>query len=95
MMPSSRTDRTGLYRWLALLLSTVGLSLLAVAVSVVSAQRAVHQERTARLAGEQALCAVLITMDDAYQSAPPSTPTGRSVAEGIAGLRSAYDCDGK
>jgi hypothetical protein len=41
---------------------------------------------------EQAWCQVISVLDDAYRVTPPTTPVGRQVAAGIAGLRQAYRC---
>jgi hypothetical protein len=37
-------------------------------------------------------CALLVTMDDAYRSAPPTTPTGMRLADAIRQLRTGLGC---
>ncbi len=39
------------------------------------------------------LCALMTTLDTAYQAAPPSTPTGRQVAADVHHLRDTLGCN--
>jgi hypothetical protein len=48
-------------------------------------------ERTAR-DNNRRWCSLLTTMDDAYQSAPPSTATGKRLAEEIHSLHEGFNC---
>jgi len=83
----------GVYAWLAVMISAITLPLLALFVSIQLNERAVENERTARVAGERAMCIIVVTLDSAYKEDPPKTPAGKNVAEGMANLRLAYHCD--
>ena len=48
-------------------------------------------ERTAR-ENDQRWCSLLGTMDAAYQQNPPTTPTGRKLAQDIHGLHEGFQC---
>lgn len=81
------------YTWAAVLLSSITLPVLALLVSLHVSSQSVRREEQARRASEKAMCAVIITQDDVYRESPPSTGTGKRVAEGMANLRQAYRCD--
>lgn len=82
----------GVYAWVALLLSSITLPVLSLVISLQLNDRAIERERTARLASEQAICAIVVAQSDAYRQHPPTTLTGRTVAAKMAALRSAYHC---
>lgn len=84
--------RPSWYSWVVVVGTSVLSSTLAIVVGIESAQRAVDAERSARLQSEQALCSLVVVLDRAYKGTPPTTPTGKEVAEGMAGLRATLQC---
>lgn len=50
--------------------------------------RAIETDRES----SQKWCAVVVTLDDAYRQLPPTTATGRRLAEEIAKLRKDFGC---
>jgi hypothetical protein len=81
------------YSWAVVIGTSITSSVLVLIVSLNVNQRALERERQQRLAGQQAWCGVIVTMDNAWRSAPPPTATGRQMAKGIAALRRQYRCD--
>lgn len=69
--------RPGWYAWVVVVLIPVLVSMGVLVVSLRVSQRTVGQERNARLAAQQAYCAILVLIDDSYrQSKPvPGTPS--------------------
>lgn len=63
-----------------------GLALLVVAVISIEVERT-DSANTARK-----FCKVVSTLDDAYRETPPSTPSGKNLAESIADLRRELGC---
>lgn len=71
------------------LLASLVLTLAAGGGSVLAsrelAERSIHES-------EQKLCGMVILSDDTYRANPPTTATGREVAENFRYLRQAYRC---
>lgn len=87
-----RVSRLGLYRWAALLLSTLGASGLALLVSVHLSGEALKREQQQREQARQATCLVVKRMINVYSD--PSTETGRNAAVAWRGLGVQFRCEG-
>lgn len=70
-----------------MVVSSVGCSMLAIVISLHLAEKQ-SRER------DQAFCAIVITLDDSYNSSTtgPSTPLGKNIAAAIANLRRSLNC---
>jgi hypothetical protein len=73
--------RPGWYWWAAMLASALGSGTAAVVISL-------H----AQAESERKLCGIVIAQDDAYTDTPPTTPTGKRVAEAMDKLRRDLGC---
>lgn len=61
-------------------------------ISLRTNQHAIEAERSSQVASDQAMCQLVSILDDAYKGTPPSTETGRRVAEAMHSLRVASRC---
>lgn len=73
--------RPGSYRLAAIFLSSVTTGAIALVV-------ALH----ANAESDRKWCSVVAVMDQAYAESPPTTPTGKKLARGIADLRGSLEC---
>jgi len=93
MNPVPAPARAHWYRWFVLIGTCLFLSIGSMVLSVHFGQVGVDREREARRQTEKAMCVIVVTLDSAYRANPPSTETGRKVAQGMASLRAVYHCD--
>lgn len=77
--------------WWTLAISVLLLIILGVG-GVLYTNRTVSQQDKAERANDQRWCKLLTTLDEAYQSAPPQTQTGRRLASDIHNLRAELGC---
>lgn len=85
-------------RWYVLLtlcLSLLGVTLVGVAglgLSIRHEQAAARAQRAIESRVNDQWCDLLRPLDDAYMATPPTTDTGRNIAQAIHGLRVQLDC---
>lgn len=65
---------------------------LAVAASVLYANHVGRVSDRKAEESQRKICGIISTIDDAYQSTPPSTPTGRRLADEIHRYRQSLNC---
>jgi hypothetical protein len=70
--------------WWVLVVCLVA-AMTAAASAMVYANRVAHQS-------ERQWCGLVVALDDAYRSTPPTTPLGRQVAAEMARLREQFGC---
>jgi hypothetical protein len=70
--------------WYLLLAMVVSMGLVA-GLALWAADRSARQS-------ERRWCGLVATLDDTYRSTPPSTPSGRQVADQIHQLRAEFGC---
>ena len=75
------TRRSDWYWRVALFLSSVALAAVASAFAIRTSQ-----------AADQKWCSIITTLDDSWKEQPPTQPSGKNVAAGIADLRREYHC---
>jgi hypothetical protein len=85
--------RPGWYSWLVVVLVPIMASVAVLVVSLRVNQRSIERERVARIASEQAFCAIIVLIDDSYrqQKPPPGTATAR-LALAISNARVVNHC---
>lgn len=77
--------------WWTLAVSVALLIVLGVG-GVLYTNRTVSQQDKLERANDQRWCKLLTTLDDAYQSTPPQSETGRRLAADIHALRAELGC---
>jgi len=87
------------YSWVVVVVVPVMVSMAVLVISLRVNQRSIDRERAARIASEQAqqasqraLCDIYVVLDDAYETAKPTSPAGRKLAEAIAAARVVNHC---
>lgn len=101
-----RHYRPGVYAWLAVLISSITLPILALVVSLHMNSQAVSRERAARVeaqaeldknreASRRATCLLIIAQDGVYgdPTSPPVTETGKQAATAWHNMREILHCD--
>jgi hypothetical protein len=87
---------SGWYAWICLVIVPVCSIALSAIVSNQYAQRAVRAEEAARRdaaeAGRRATCDVVRTQLAIYDTAPPSTATGKEAVRAWTGMSTIYQC---
>lgn len=85
--------RPSWYSWVVVVLVPIMASIGVLIISLRVNEWAVAREREARRVSEQALCGIVVLLDDANRkSEPPVTGYGRELAEAIRSAREAYRC---
>ena len=82
--------------WYAMTVTFAVMIAFAGASVIYANQRAEQSEHRAEQIDRESnrrWCALLETMDDAYQDSPPVTETGRTLAYQISRLRTEFGCD--
>lgn len=80
--------------WLRLLVAAgaiVALTLVGTWVQTQNA-RSIERERKARVASEQAFCGIIVLLDNAWHTLPPTTPSGRQLAAAVSTARVVNHC---
>lgn len=84
------------YLWVVLTFTIVAAQASGIYVSRRNLDASEQKLRDAQHQSEQAWCGVITVIDDGYRNpvpgAPPLTPRGRKIAEGIAEIRLKYRC---
>lgn len=81
------------YSWLVVVLVPIMAAVAVLVVSLRVNQRSIERERAARVASEQAFCAIIVLIDDSYrqQRPPPGTASAR-LALAISNARVVNHC---
>ncbi len=82
-------ERINRYGAAGILVSCLGMVLAGTAVTLGVNAAGERRERAARVESERAICEVVEALDTGYREAPPTTPTGKRIAEKVAELRTA------
>ena len=89
------------YSWVVVILVPIMASLAVLVVSLKVNERSLQRERQARetLAqaqedSRQALCRMLVLLDDSYRRQPPTTPAGVELARAVSEARTLNRCPG-
>ena len=85
---TEEAERLRRRQWVRLVMLVVSLFVFVLGASYYANWKA---ERTAR-DNDKRWCSLLGTMDTAYQENPPTTATGRQLAQDIHGLHESFQC---
>ena len=82
--------RPSWYSWVVVVLVPIMASIGVLVVSLRVNEQSIAREREARRTTEQALCGIIVLLDDANRTTtdPPSTDYGRKLARAISDARS-------
>lgn len=92
MSDEQAAPRSSWYGTAAILASSLVMSIASVAIALHVNSESDRKAELARVESEKKWCSVVATLDDSYAEQPPTTATGKNVAEGIAGLRLSLHC---
>jgi hypothetical protein len=81
----------GHYRWYPLLVLFIVLVIAAV-FNVIYTNRVHKQSEQQERDNDRKWCALLVPMDEAYEGTPPTTPTGKKIADAISQRRTELGC---
>jgi len=87
----------GTRRWVFYSILTAALSSIVMGVVAIQyANYAIHQSQLQSnktiIETQQQWCEIIITFDNGYRNTPPTTPTGKLLAEEFARLRREFQC---
>lgn len=82
-------DRRVIYSLIAMI---VGL-FLGVGLSIGYSAQAVNSAKTTAFKNQQQICGIIVILDNAYQTTPPTTPLGRKLADAMHAYREFLGCD--
>ena len=82
---------TPMPRWYALVVTVSSVALLALAGVLYTNYSLGEADKTER-ENDRRWCQLLVTLDDAYSTVPPTSALGRRVADAIHALRTDLEC---
>ncbi len=91
----SEHGRPSWYSWVVVIGTSLVSSMLALLVALQMNARSEARERQARVDSDRKWCSIVVTLDEGYRKAPPSTPTGQSLAKAVDELRRDLPCPAK
>jgi len=85
--------RPGWYSWVVVVMLPIMAAIAVLIISLRVNERSIDRERSARLASQEAFCAIIVLIDDSYheQRPPPGTASAR-LALAISNARTINHC---